>query len=128
MSEQAHCLTPTGPSACAGGSITSHPNGGNSLPTTSGEPMQRTLARVSESLPAQAAAKAAAFADELVAFRRDLHMHPELGREEFRTTGLVRERLVLAGLAPRLLPGTGLVCDIGPDGRGATSGRPFRDM
>jgi amidohydrolase len=90
--------------------------------------MQRTLARVSESLPAQAAAKAAAFADELVAFRRDLHMHPELGREEFRTTGLVRERLVLAGLAPRLLPGTGLVCDIGPDGRGATSGRPFRDM
>jgi amidohydrolase len=90
--------------------------------------MQRTLARVSESLPAQAAAKAAAFADELVAFRRDLHMHPELGREEFRTTGLVRERLVRAGLAPRLLPGTGLVCDIGPDGRAATSGRPLRDL
>ncbi|MYW04229.1 amidohydrolase [Streptomyces sp. SID3343] len=90
--------------------------------------MQRTLARVSESLHAQAAAKAAAFADELVAFRRDLHMNPELGREEFRTTGLVRERLVRAGLAPRLLPGTGVVCDIGPDGRGATSGRPQQDM
>ncbi|WP_346012376.1 amidohydrolase [Streptomyces sp. SID3343] len=83
---------------------------------------------MSESLHAQAAAKAAAFADELVAFRRDLHMNPELGREEFRTTGLVRERLVRAGLAPRLLPGTGVVCDIGPDGRGATSGRPQQDM
>ncbi|MGC0422608.1 amidohydrolase [Embleya sp. AB8] len=77
--------------------------------------MQRSLAWVSESLPARAAGKAAAFADELVAFRRDLHMHPELGREEFRTTGLIRERLVRAGLTPRLLPGTGLVCDIRPE-------------
>ncbi len=53
---------------------------------------------------------------ELVAFRRDLHMHPELGNQEFRTTAAIKERLEKAGLAPRVLPaGTGLVCDIGTD-------------
>ncbi|MGW0910591.1 M20 family metallopeptidase [Streptomyces sp. NPDC002784] len=51
---------------------------------------------------------------ELVAFRRDLHMHPELGNQEFRTTAAIKERLEKAGLKPRVLPaGTGLVCDIG---------------
>ncbi|MFI2643047.1 amidohydrolase [Streptomyces sp. NPDC018610] len=51
---------------------------------------------------------------ELVAFRRDLHMHPELGNQEFRTTAAIKARLEKAGLAPRVLPsGTGLVCDIG---------------
>ncbi|KOT95226.1 MULTISPECIES: M20 family metallopeptidase [Streptomyces] len=51
---------------------------------------------------------------ELVAFRRDLHMHPELGNQEFRTTAAIKERLERAGLTPRVLPiGTGLVCDIG---------------
>ncbi|MDN3262714.1 amidohydrolase [Streptomyces sp. CSDS2] len=51
---------------------------------------------------------------ELVAFRRDLHMHPELGNQEFRTTAAIKERLELAGLRPRVLgSGTGLVCDIG---------------
>ncbi|MGX9883643.1 amidohydrolase [Streptomyces sp. NPDC002276] len=52
---------------------------------------------------------------ELVAFRRDLHMHPELGNQEFRTTAAIKARLERAGLAPRVLAtGTGLVCDIGP--------------
>ncbi|MGA4839993.1 amidohydrolase [Streptomyces sp. G45] len=58
---------------------------------------------------------------ELVAFRRDLHMHPELGNQEFRTTSAIKARLERAGLAPRVLGGgTGLVCDIGgtPDLRG----------
>lgn len=51
---------------------------------------------------------------ELVAFRRDLHMHPELGKQEFRTTAAIKSRLEKAGLAPRVLStGTGLVCDIG---------------
>ena len=50
----------------------------------------------------------------LVAFRRDLHAHPELGRHEFRTTERLAGELTAAGLAPRVLPGgTGLVCDIG---------------
>ncbi|GAA4718484.1 amidohydrolase [Promicromonospora umidemergens] len=53
---------------------------------------------------------------ELVAFRRDVHAHPELSRKETRTTRVVAERLQAAGLEPRLLPiGSGLVCDIGPD-------------
>ncbi|MER5793453.1 M20 family metallopeptidase [Streptomyces sp. NPDC001980] len=56
---------------------------------------------------------------ELVAFRRDLHMHPELGNQEFRTTAAIKERLEKAGLRPRVLPsGTGLICDIGPLGDG----------
>ncbi|MFF2199264.1 amidohydrolase [Streptomyces sp. NPDC058145] len=56
---------------------------------------------------------------ELVAFRRDLHMHPELGNQEFRTTAAIKERLEQAGLRPRVLAtGTGLICDIGlPEGR-----------
>jgi len=55
--------------------------------------------------------------DELVAFRRDLHAHPEVGHSEFRTTQRVAERLTRAGLEPQLLPGTGLVCDVGEPGR-----------
>ncbi|MFG2879856.1 amidohydrolase [Streptomyces sp. NPDC048337] len=51
---------------------------------------------------------------ELIAFRRDLHMHPELGHQEFRTTAAIKARLEKAGLRPRVLKsGTGLVCDVG---------------
>lgn len=53
------------------------------------------------------------FADEILAVRRDLHAHPEVGRTEFRTTSTVARRLRDAGLSPVLLPGTGLLCDIG---------------
>ena len=51
---------------------------------------------------------------ELVEIRRDIHAHPELGRTEQRTTRLIADRLRLSGLSPKLLPGTGLTCDIGP--------------
>ncbi|MFG1698193.1 M20 family metallopeptidase [Nonomuraea sp. NPDC049309] len=51
---------------------------------------------------------------ELVAFRRDLHMHPELAFAEFRTTQRIAERLTAAGLKPSVLPkGSGLICDVG---------------
>ncbi|MFF5564305.1 amidohydrolase [Streptomyces sp. NPDC012623] len=51
---------------------------------------------------------------ELIAFRRDMHMHPELGNQEFRATAAIKSRLERAGLEPRILnTGTGLVCDIG---------------
>lgn len=51
---------------------------------------------------------------ELIAFRRDLHMHPELGNQEFRTTAAIKKRLEAAGLEPRVLDsGTGLLCDVG---------------
>ena len=51
---------------------------------------------------------------ELVAIRQDIHQHPEIGRTERRTSDLVADRLRAAGLEPRMLPGTGLVCDLGP--------------
>ncbi|WP_326635820.1 M20 family metallopeptidase [Streptosporangium sp. NBC_01755] len=51
---------------------------------------------------------------ELINFRRDLHMHPELAFAEYRTTQRIAERLTAAGLAPSVLPrGTGLLCDVG---------------
>ncbi|MEZ4727734.1 MAG: amidohydrolase [Caldilineaceae bacterium] len=60
-------------------------------------------------------ADAEALADELTAIRRDLHMHPELGFQEFRTAGIVAEQLnelgyeVVAGVGKTgvvgLLPG-----------------------
>ncbi|MEU7054650.1 amidohydrolase [Streptomyces sp. NPDC046197] len=50
---------------------------------------------------------------EMIAFRRDLHQHPEASNQEFRTTRKVAERLEKAGLRPRLMPNsTGLFCDI----------------
>ena len=39
-----------------------------------------------------------AFADELVAIRRDIHAHPEIGFEEVRTSGLVAEKLASWGI------------------------------
>ena len=58
----------------------------------------------------------AAHYDDLVGWRRHIHRHPELGRQEFATTQFVADRLVDAGLNPKVLPnGTGLTCDFGPD-------------
>ncbi|KAK1186182.1 M20 family metallopeptidase [Streptomyces sp. NBS 14/10] len=60
---------------------------------------------------------------ELIAFRRDIHMHPELGNREFRTTAAIKARLEQAGLEPRVLPGgTGLICDIGTADIGTAPG------
>jgi amidohydrolase len=53
--------------------------------------------------------------DELIATRRDIHMHPELGLQEVRTAALVEKRLremwakVQAGVG-----GTGVVAVLGP--------------
>jgi amidohydrolase len=61
---------------------------------------------------------------ELVAFRRDLHAHPELAYAEQRTTRALALRLTEAGLRPVILPkGTGLLVDIDPCGPGG----PGRD-
>jgi amidohydrolase len=52
--------------------------------------------------------------DRLVAVRRHLHAHPELGFAEFGTTAFLEQQLTAAGLAPRRLPsGTGLVVEVG---------------
>ncbi|MEU2001097.1 glutamate--cysteine ligase [Rhodococcus sp. NPDC019627] len=53
---------------------------------------------------------------QLLAWRRDLHAHPELSFEERRTTRVVRDHLESLGVEPVLMPGgTGLWCDIGPE-------------
>lgn len=52
---------------------------------------------------------------EIIEFRRDIHANPEIARTEFRTTQRIAQRLRQEGLEPRMLNGTGLICDIGPD-------------
>ncbi|MCH9668350.1 MAG: amidohydrolase [Actinomycetia bacterium] len=60
----------------------------------------------------------AAHYGDLAGWRRHLHAHPELGRQEFATTQFVASRLADAGLNPKILPGgTGLTCDLGPEHR-----------
>ena len=54
----------------------------------------------------------------MVGIRRELHAHPELAFNEYRTTELIVERLRASGLEPRVLPdGTGVICDIGGGAR-----------
>ena len=53
-------------------------------------------------------------ATDVLAWRRHIHAHPELSRQEFATTELVVSLLRAVGLKPWVLPGgTGVVCDIG---------------
>jgi amidohydrolase len=58
-----------------------------------------------------------AHTSDMSQWRRHIHANPELARREFATTAFVMEHLEAAGLSPKPLPGgTGLICDIGPDG------------
>ncbi|MFA5594831.1 MAG: hypothetical protein WDA15_06065, partial [Trueperaceae bacterium] len=51
--------------------------------------------------------------DQLVAVRRDLHAHPELGFEEVRTSALVAAQLAEWGVSDVTpLGGTGLVATV----------------
>ncbi|WP_407107339.1 M20 family metallopeptidase [Rhodococcus aetherivorans] len=55
--------------------------------------------------------------DDLSAWRRHIHANPELARQEYATTEFVGSTLAAAGLEPKVLPrGTGLICDLGPEG------------
>ncbi|MGM7669483.1 amidohydrolase [Microbacterium sp. A93] len=49
----------------------------------------------------------------VVAFRRDLHAHPELSYDEHRTTDRILQTLSAAGLSPVKLEDTGAYVDIG---------------
>jgi amidohydrolase len=61
--------------------------------------------------------------DRLVAIRRDIHAHPEVGYAEHRTTAKIVELLSAEGLVPEVLSiGTGAYVDIVPDGWIATDG------
>ena len=65
-------------------------------------------------LPADLDEFLAGHEQELIAFRRDLHAHPETAHAERRTTAKVAQRLAAAGLRPRLMSsGTGLWADVG---------------
>ncbi len=56
---------------------------------------------------------ARALADDLVALRRDLHRHPELGFQERRTAGIVAERMAALGLDVTTgVARTGVVADL----------------
>ncbi|KQB84174.1 amidohydrolase [Corynebacterium oculi] len=57
----------------------------------------------------------AAHRSEVVGWRRHLHTHPEVAHHEHATTAFLADILRAHGLQPRLLPGTGLTVDIGPD-------------
>lgn len=58
-------------------------------------------------------------AEELIDFRRDLHRHPELGFEEFRTTEKICEKLEEYGIEYRRISPTGVIADLNlaPSGR-----------
>ncbi|HCX83940.1 MAG TPA: amidohydrolase [Micrococcales bacterium] len=60
--------------------------------------------------------------DRLRDVRRDIHAHPETAWTEHRTSETVMRVLTEAGLTPRRLGATGVLCDI-PGGRNAASHR-----
>ncbi len=68
-----------------------------------------------DALTAALVARITGTAPELLDIRRDLHAHPELSREETRTTRTISDRLTEAGIAVRPLAGTGLLADVGPE-------------
>jgi amidohydrolase len=66
---------------------------------------------------------AGALNERLIAIRRDIHAHPEIGHHEHRTTALVVDQLERAGLVVKVLPaGTGAYCDVLPGGFDDSSG------
>ena len=61
--------------------------------------------------------------DRLVAVRRDIHAHPEIGYAEHRTTERIVGLLRAEGLAPEVLSiGTGAFCDVVPEGWPTSAG------
>lgn len=70
---------------------------------------------MTDSLTALVAASVGRHEDRLIALRREIHAYPEPAWEEERTTAMVAKYLDEAGIAPQLLPGTGLIADIGGD-------------
>lgn len=58
--------------------------------------------------------------DQLITIRQDLHRHPELGFEEERTQGVVRDWLEKHGYQPNTVAETGLIADLKPGKPGMT--------
>lgn len=58
------------------------------------------------------AASVKKYEDEMIAFRRDLHAHPELPWEEVRTTQKIAQALDAIGISYRLTEPTGVIAEI----------------
>ena len=58
--------------------------------------------------------------DDLVAWRRDFHRHPEVAFHEERTSRVIKEYLEGLGLPVKTLAGTGLRADLRGGGDGPT--------
>src|SRR4030095_3490883 len=72
---------------------------------------------------AEIARLAGALNERLIAIRRDIHAHPEIGHHEHRTTALIVDQLERSGLVAKVLPvGTGAYCDVLPGGFDDSSG------
>ena len=72
---------------------------------------------------AEISRQAAALSERLIAIRRDIHAHPEIGHHEHRTTALIVDQLERAGLVVKVLPvGTGAYCDVLPGGYDDSAG------
>ncbi len=52
------------------------------------------------------------YEDELISLRRDFHKHPELGFEEFRTSGVVKDYLESLGITTRRMAKTGVLGEL----------------
>jgi amidohydrolase len=92
---------------------------------TSGELHRTDASHAGDRLSRHIEELTAGLEHELIAFRRNLHMHPELSRQEHRTTEELAERLRLEGLDPHVLgAGTGLVCDVDLRAPDARASRP----
>lgn len=61
--------------------------------------------------------------DEIVAIRRDIHRHPELGRAEFRTSKLIRDKLAEYGVDRILSPCPTAVVGIINGSKGGTGSK-----
>ncbi|WP_404800267.1 M20 family metallopeptidase [Actinomadura rudentiformis] len=115
MAQGAH-MTKPGPGVMPGLEPPTAPGAAEQRETSSAGITPTGVTLGGEALQPQLDAFLAGHEDDLTLFRRDLHMHPELGYAEHRTTQRIVERLTAAGLRPQVLPrGTGLFCDIGPE-------------
>ena len=85
----------------------------NAMPATDADAARR----------AEIARLTVALNERLIAIRRDIHAHPEVGNHEHRTTALIVDHLERAGLVAKVLPvGTGAYCDVLPGGFDDSSG------
>ena len=62
--------------------------------------------------------EAAQFQDDMVAFRRELHMYPELSLKEFETTDRIERELTKLNLTCRRFQPAGLMVEIHGEGKG----------